>query len=163
MVLGACSEGPNAWLSTANLTGATYLTESTDAGEVTLEAGGYRQALAPGSASAAAIRLERWSAGDLDGAGRAAAAVIIIDHPGGSDRFAHLHALLSRDGEWVDAEFAFPGDRLRIERVPVQAAAITVAMRERRSDTPSAEPRTIPVIRRFRLEWGSLVELALDD
>ena len=142
----------------ADLERATYLTENTEVGAATLEDGELRQPVAPGSASELVIQLGKWSTGDIDGNYGVDAAAITIEDPGGSGTFFFLHALVNDNGELRDTDFAFLGDRVRIEGVSIHGRVITVAMLDRAPDAPFAEPPKIAVIRRFLLENEMLVE-----
>ena len=143
----------------ADLEQATYLTESADAGEATLEDGEFREPLAPGSAGELIIQLGKWATGDLDGEGGDDAAAITIEQTGGSGTFYFVHALVGEDGDLRDAGVAFLGDRIRVEGVSIHNGAITVALLDRAPDAAMASQPTIAVIRRFTLQGGELVEL----
>ena len=143
----------------ADLEQATYLTESADAGEATLEDGEFREPLAPGSAGELIIQLGKWATGDLDGEGGGDAAAITIEQTGGSGTFYFVHALVGEDGDLRDAGVAFLGDRIRVEGVSIHNGAITVALLDRAPDAAMASEPTIAVIRRFTLQGGELVEL----
>ena len=143
----------------ADLEQATYLTESADAGEATLEDGEFREPLAPGSAGELIIQLGKWATGDLDGEGGGDAAAITIEQTGGSGTFYFVHALVGEDGDLRDAGVAFLGDRIRVEGVSIHDGAITVALLDRAPDAAMASAPTVAVIRRFTLQGGELVEL----
>jgi hypothetical protein len=142
----------------ATLERTTYLTESTDVGTAKLEGGEFRQPIAPGSASELVIQLDKWTTGELDGSYGVDAAAITVEDPGGSGTFYFLHALVNDEGALHDADFAFLGDRVRIEGVSIHGQIITVAMLDRAPDEPYAEPPKMAVIRQFRLEDETLVE-----
>ena len=142
----------------ATLERTTYLTESTDVGSAKLEGGEFRQPIAPGSASELVIQLDKWTTGELDGNYGVDAAAITVEDPGGSGTFYFLHALVNDEGTLRDADFAFLGDRVRIEGVSIHGQIITVAMLDRAPDAPYAEPPTKAVIRQFRLQDETLVE-----
>ena len=142
----------------AKLERSTYLTENTEVGTATLEGGEFRQPIAPGSASELVIQLGKWSIGEIDGKYGIDAAAITVEGPGGSGTFYFLHALVNDEGTLRDADFAFLGDRVRIEGVSIHGQIITVAMLDRAPDAPYAEAPTMAVIRQFRLENETLVE-----
>ena len=158
MLMLSCDQGGSDSPTGADLERVTHLTENTEVGTVTLEDGDFRQPVAPGSASELVIRLGKWAVGDIDGSDGADAAAITVEDPGGSGTFFSLHALINDEDVLRDADFAFLGDRVRIEGVSIHDRVITVAMLDRAQDTPFAEEPTIPVIRQFRLESGTLVE-----
>ena len=137
---------------------ATYLTENTEEGTATLEDGEFRQPVVPGSASELVIQLGMSATGDIDGTYGVDAAAITVEEPGGSGTFYFLHALVNDEGALHDADFAFLGDRVRIEGVSIHGQIITVAMLDRAPGAPYAETPTMAVIRQFRLEDETLVE-----
>ena len=145
-------------LSADDLENATYLAEGPDVGEATLDGGEFRYPVAEGSSSEAVIRLDQWSAGDLDGDGAEDAAAITSERPGGSGVFSYVHALRNESGEPRDLGFAFLGDRVRVESVAIRDGVIVVALFDRPETAPYAEEPSIAVIRRFRLDGGALVE-----
>ena len=146
-------------VSVAELERATYLTESTDAGSATLEAGEFRAPAAPGSAAELVIQLGKWAAGDLDGRGGEDAAAITVERPGGSGAFYFVHALVAGEDGLRDAGAILLGDRIRVEGVSIHDGVITVALLDRPSDAAMASEPTVAVIRRFALEDGALAEL----
>ena len=145
-------------LSANDLENATYLAEGTDAGEATLDGGEFRYPVAEGSSAEAVIRLDQWALGDLDGDGAEDAAAITREWPGGSGVFFYVHALRNESGEPRDLDFAFLGDRVRVESVAIRDGVIVVALFDRPETAPYAEEPSIAVIRRFRLDGGALVE-----
>ena len=145
-------------LSADDLDNATYLAEGPDAGEATLDGGEYRYPVAEGSSAEAVIRLEQWSAGDLDGDGTEDAAAITSERPGGSGVFSWVHALRNESGELRDLGFAFLGDRVRVESVAIRDGVIVVALYDRPETAPFSDEPSIAIIRRFRLDGGVLVE-----
>ena len=155
---GALVELDGGRISAAKLEQATYLTESTDAGTATLEAGEFRAPAAPGSAAELVIQLGKWAAGDLDGRGGEDAAAITVERPGGSGAFYFVHALTAGDDGLRDAGAILLGDRIRVEGVSIHDGVITVALLDRASDAAMASEPNVAVIRRFALEDGALVE-----
>lgn len=138
---------------------ATYLTESTETGEATLDGGEFRAPVAPGSSAELVIRLGKWAAGGLDGRGGEDAAAIIIEEPGGSGTFYFVHALTAGEDGLRDAGVALLGDRIRVQGVSIHDGVITVALLDRAPDQGMSLEPTVAVIRRFALEGGALVEL----
>ena len=155
---GALVELDGGRVSAAKLEQATYLTESTDAGTATLEAGEFRAPAAPGSAAELVIQLGKWAAGDLDGRGGEDAAAITVERPGGSGAFYFVHALTAGEDGLRDAGAILLGDRIRVEGVSIHDGVITVALLDRASDAAMSSEPTVAVIRRFALEDGALVE-----
>ena len=147
------------WVSAAKLEQATYLTENADAGAVTLEAGEFRAPAAPGSAAELVIQLGRWAAGDLDGQGGEDAAAITVERPGGSGAFYFIHALTAGEDGLRDAGAVFLGDRIRVEEVAFHGGAITVALLDRAPSAAMSSEPDVPMLRRFAIEGGALVEL----
>ena len=158
LLAAACDGGDADRLSPVDLENATYLAEGPDAGEATLDGGEFRYPVAEGSSAEAVIRLDLWSAGDLDGDGTEDAAAITSERPGGSGVFSWVHALRNESGELRDLAFAFLGDRVRVESVAIRDGVIVVALYDRPETAPYAEEPSVAVIRRFRLEGGALVE-----
>ena len=158
-LLASCAEGGADAPTGDDLARATILTENTEDGTATLDGGEFRAPVAPGSSAEMVIRLDKWTFGDLDGAGGADAAAITIEEPGGSGSFAYLHAFVNEEGELHDADTAFLGDRIRVEGVSIHDGVIVVAMLDRPADAPYVEAPSLPVIRRFRLAGESLEEL----
>ena len=158
MLIVACEAGGSDTPTETDLERATYLTENTEGGTATLEGGEFRQPVVPGSASELVIRLGKWELGHIDETDGVDTAAITIEDPGGSGTFYYLHALVNSEGELRDTDVAFLGDRVQVEGVSIHDRTITVAMLDRGPDAPFAEPPTIPVIRQFHLENGSLVE-----
>lgn len=138
---------------------ATYLTESTETGEATLDGGEFRAPAATGSSAELVIRLGKWAAGNLDGRGGGDAAAITIEEPGGSGTFYFVHALEAGEDGLRDAGVALLGDRIRVEGVSIHDGVITVALLDRAPDEAMASEPTVAVIRRFALEGGALVDL----
>ena len=163
ILIVACEAGGPDTLTETDLERATYLTENTEGGTATLEGGEFRQPVVPGSASELVIRLGKWAPGQIDDSEDLDTAAITIEDPGGSGTFYFLHALINSEGELRDADVAFLGDRVQIKGVSIHDRTITVAMLDRGPDAPFAAPPTIPVIRQFRLENGSLVEQGARD
>ena len=150
---------PTGFAFQAKLESATYLAESTDPGKATLENGEFREPIAPDSAGELVIQLGKWTLGDLDRQGGLDAAAITVEHPGGTGTFFYLHALVDEEGTLRDADIAFLGDRILIQGVSIHDGAITVALLDRAPGSYFIEPPSIPVIRRFALQEGMLVEV----
>ena len=143
----------------ADLEAAAYLSENAADGTAELDGGVFREPVAEGSSSMTEIRLGKSAFGDLDGDGEDDAAAVTIENPGGSGTFHYVHALRNDGGEPRAALPVFLGDRIRVEGVSIHDGAITVALFDRPADASFAQPPTVPVIRRFRLEGGALAEL----
>ena len=147
------------WISAVELERATYLTENTDSGVATFEAGEFRAPAAPGSTAELVIQLGRWAAGDLDGQGGEDAAAITVERPGGSGAFYFIHALTADEDGLRDAGAVFLGDRIRIEEVAIHGGAITVRLLDRAPSAAMSSEPDAAVIRRFAIEDGVLAEL----
>ena len=109
------------------------------------------------------IQLGKWATGDINGQGDRQsgddAAAITIEQTGGSGTFYFVHALVGEDDDLRDAGVAFIGDRIRVEGVSIHDGVIVVALLDRAPEAAMASEPTVPVIRRFTLEGGELVEL----
>ena len=94
-------------LSPEQLANATYSSQYTASGEVTLENGPCSESAAPGSASEIKVRVTRHLAyGELNGAptsvGVPSAAIVLLSDPGGSGSFYDLHVMVNRPGKPVN-------------------------------------------------------------
>lgn len=132
---------------------ATYLTDATETGEVTLENGERRF---PAGGPVAGMTLVASAAGDLDGDGDADAAAILVEERG-MDRILRLHALLADDDTIEDVATRMIGDRFEIRSVSVADGLIDVELLTRRPGVPVQTPPTIPTRLRFALTGRGLL------
>jgi hypothetical protein len=96
--------------------------------------------------------------GDLDGDGNADAVAILVEGTGGTGSFYYLFALLSRDGQAVQAgEPEWLGDRTVIQRIAIdRKGVISVRYITHRDGDPSCCP-TLKIEDKYRVEGGKLV------
>ena len=133
------------------LLNATYLSESTEEGVVTLTEGEYRAPAAPGAASELVIALADFATGDLDGDGEEDAAAVLVERPGGTGTFYLLHALLSDGREVHDVSSRLVGDRIVVEAVRIEDGVIEADLLVRRLGEPVAARPSVPTTVRFVL------------
>ena len=145
-------------LAVETLANATYLSEWTEAGEVTLIDGEYREPAAPGSATETVVQLtEHIVATQLDD-GQPAAAAILVTDPGGSGTFYDLHVLIAVDEVATDIATAILGDRVKIYSLSVnENGVIAVDMVTQGPDDPLCCP-TLRVLQTYVVQRGELVE-----
>ncbi len=134
------------------LANATYLSDYTEDGTVTLVDGEYddRDAMIH-------TVLTDWIAyGDLNGDGIQDAAVLLATNTGGSGVFTELHAVLNTKEGPSDAAYALLGDRVTINALTVTDGVITVDMITQGPDDPMCCP-TLPVVTSYTLAGSELV------
>lgn len=153
-LLAACGgdDGPSPTSAEA-LAHATYLTEATEGGHVTLENGERRF---PPGGPVSGITLVASGEGDLDGDGDADAAAILVEERG-MDRILRLHALLADDDTVQDVATRMIGDRFAVRSVSVVDGLIDVDLLTRRPDAPVTTPPTVPTRLRFALTGRGLL------
>lgn len=151
------AETPSA-LAVDALANTTYQSEWTQAGEVTLTDGEYREPVAPGSAAETVVMLtEHMVVTQLED-GQPAAAVILVTDPGGSGTFYDLHVLIAVDGQAFDIAVAQLGDRVQINGLSVNDnGVIAVDMITHGPDDPLCCP-TLHVLQTYVVQRGELVE-----
>jgi heat shock protein HslJ len=111
----------------ADLGGITVRSGRFPSGAVTLRNGEYREPAAPGTAAATVVKLtDRRAFGAVNG--RDAAAVVIVTNSGGSGTFFDLALLVKGEGEWVNVDTYFLGDRVKVHSVGMGDNEIFVAM-----------------------------------
>lgn len=152
-LLVACNGGDDGLTEDA-VRNATYKTEFTLSGEVTLEGGEHREAAAPGSASQIVIAMQQVAIGDLNGDGVDDAAVILASSGGGSGTFFTLEALVSEDGEPVNVASELLGDRIGVESVTIESGEVIVDLLVRPWGAPFAEAPSIAKTVRYALGAG---------
>lgn len=150
LLLGGCDRSRPPITEEA-LRHATYLTDATEAGTVTLEDGEYRVTATPGAGGELRIRFVDHAVGDLDGDGEEDAAVILVEE-GGNDRLFRLHALLSDREEGLrDVASRLLGDRLQIRGVRIVDDLIATDLVIRAPGEPVSAPPTVPATLGFAL------------
>ncbi len=153
------TETPSA-LAVETLANATYLSEWTQAGEVTLIDGEYREAAAPGSATETVVILTEHIVTVKLEDGQPAAATILVTDPGGSGTFYDLHVLIAVDGVATDIATAPLGDRVQINSLTVnENGVIAVDMVVAGPDDPLCCP-TQHVLQTYVVQRGELVEVS---
>jgi len=151
------SETPSA-LAVETLANATYLSEWTEAGEVTLTDGEYREPAAPGSATETVVMLTEHMVVMRLEDGQPAAAVILVTDPGGSGTFYDLHVLIAVEGVATDIATAPLGDRVQINSLSVnENGVIAIDMITHGPDDPLCCP-TQRVLQTYVVQRGELVE-----
>jgi hypothetical protein len=142
------------------LANATYLSDYSATGEITLVDGKAEEEIAPGSASKLVVTLvEPTAYGDLDGDGVDDAAVLLASDSGGSGAFIDLHAVLNENGEPVDAASTFLGDRVQVNSLVIEDGLILIEMVTQGPNDPMCCP-TQQEMRTYQLVGGELVEIS---
>ena len=94
--------------------------------------------------------------GDLNHDGRTDAAVLLLQHTGGSGSFIYLAAAVD---DVSAIESFFLGDRIRVRSMAIKNGVVTVDYLEHSAKQPMASPPTVEVSRSFKLMDGSLIAL----
>lgn len=92
---------------------------------------------------------------DLDGDNTKEAALILMQHSGGSGTFIYL-AVAADNGELIESYFL--GDRVRVEAMKIFKNQITVEYLDRSKYDPMSAKPMKKTIKKFRLEGNHLVE-----
>jgi hypothetical protein len=103
------------------------------------------------------VRLVKLAGGDLNGDGRADAALILVSHVGGSSRFFEVAAVLNAGGRPRYAASASLGDGIKVNGIRIEAGLIVLDLVVHGDDDPSCCP-TLKVTRQYRLEGSRLVK-----
>jgi hypothetical protein len=153
MSMGTEPEG----LSPEALSNATYTSEFTQNGTVTLTDGEYSEPAAPGSATETKVMLlpDYTTYGQLNG--QDAAAVVLVTDPGGSGTFYSLHLMVSQDGEPVEVASTSLGDRIQINSMAIEDNQIVIDMVQAGPDDPMCCPSQ-QVVKTYELQGDQLVE-----
>lgn len=158
LLAGACDRSP-APITEESLRNATYRTETTESGTVTLEGGAYHATGTPGTPGELAIRFVDHAVGDLDGDGRDDAAVVLVEEAG-DERLFRLHARLSdEDGGTRDVASRLLGDRIRIRGVRILDDLIATDLLIRAPGEPVAAPPSVPTTLGFALTGRGLLPI----
>ena len=148
---------PSAALSPESLANATYMSEWTEGGTVTLENGEFEAPAAPGSASMIQVGLTEYIAyGDLTADGVDDAAVILWSSGGGSGTFYDLAAMVDQDGVPVNVATAPLGDRVTVNSLAIQDGQIVVDYVRPGPNDPACCPSE-HVVEAYELHAGQLL------
>lgn len=147
-----------AGLSPSELANASYPSQYTPDGTVTLESGRFSEPVAPGSATEIKVNITRHLAyGELNGT--PSAAIVLVSDPGGSGTFYDLHVMVSQNGQPVSVASTMLGNRVDINSIAVENNQIVVDMVQAGPDDPLCCPSQ-QVIKTFELQGDQLVELS---
>ncbi len=137
---------------------ATY---TIDRRTVTLSNGVFEEPAAPGSAAKATTRLtDKRASADLNGDGKADAAVVLTFSGGGSGTFYYVVVLLGQGGgKGTATNTIMLGDRLGVDAVRIDGGKILVDILERRPGEPFATAPSVRVTRMFQVKEGALTEV----
>jgi heat shock protein HslJ len=153
------SLAPNAppGLSPQALANATYKSQYTPSGSVTLQNGRFSEPAAPGSATQIIIQMTRHLAyGEMNG--KPAAALVLVSDPGGSGTFYDLHLMFSADGRTpLNPAAVLLGDRVKLNKVSIENNLIVVDMVQAGPDDPLCCPSQ-HVIKTYEWQKDQLVE-----
>ncbi len=142
-------------IDTQDVRSATYMSQFTESGFITLTAGKY-ESDEPEWRVVAGLD-KHIAIGDLDGGTTVESAVVIWTNTGGTGTFIDLAILALRDGEIVNIATRFLGDRLRIHALSIVEREIVLDATMHTPDDPMCCP-SLRVTRRFRLDQGGLTE-----
>lgn len=106
------------------LLNATYLSEWSEEGTVTLVGGEYRAPGPTGAAPELVIDLVDYATGDLDGDGDEDAAVVLVERTDELRALYRLHALLSDGREVRDVSTRLLGDQMTVEGMRIADGVI---------------------------------------
>ncbi|MCB0096196.1 MAG: hypothetical protein KDE46_10770 [Caldilineaceae bacterium] len=149
----------SAGLSDDALANATYMSEFTDSGEVTLVDGEVEMDMANGDEGNLYVVLtDSIARGDLNGDDVEDAAVIITSSTGGTGIFYDLAAVLNVDGEPQNVAIAELGDRVNILDLAVADGQIMVDMMVQGLDDPMCCP-SLEVTNTYQLDGNMLAEV----
>jgi hypothetical protein len=141
------------------LLNATYLSEWTDEGVVTLAEGEYRAAAGPNRELL--IALEESATGDLDGDGIEDAVAVLFEQTSGTETFYRLHALLSDGREVRDVSSRLIGDRVEVRALRIEDGVIEADLLvQRPGEFLTAQP-SVPVTTEFVLTNRGLLPAAI--
>jgi heat shock protein HslJ len=145
-----------AGLDEETLANIEYKSDWTQSGVAPLANGEHREQAAPGSATETVVQLTGDVAyGQLDG--QDAAAVILVTDPGGSGTFYDLAVVVEQEGQPVNLDTAFLGDRAQINSLSIADNEIVVDMITHGPDDPMCCP-TQNVVQTYALEGEELVQ-----
>jgi heat shock protein HslJ len=156
--LAEMAQAAPAGLSPSELANATYPSQYTSSGSVTLENGRFSEQAAPGSATQITVRMTRYLAyGELNG--QPVAAVVLVSDPGGSGTFYDLYVMANQNGQPTSVASTLLGDRVDIHSVAIENNQIVVDMVQAGPDDPLCCPSQ-EVINTYELQGDQLVEIS---
>jgi len=124
---------------------------------VQLQNGVFRRGMDEDDAYFLEVRLVQAAWGDLNGDGRADAAVILVSHTGGSGRFFEAAAVVNDRGRPRYAASASLGDGIKVNSLRIKDGIIVLDLVVHGEDDPSCCP-TLKITRQYRLEGSRLVK-----
>lgn len=98
--------------------------------------------------------------GDLNGDRVDDSALILVQDPGGSGTFYYVGAaLIDSNNKYIETNTLLLGDRILLEDIEIKEGVITVKYKDRKSDQPMTETRSIDASKKFEVENGMLNEI----
>lgn len=166
LVVGACNvnEAPDPAVGPdrrdAGPLNATY---SIDGSPFSLRNGRFEMPAAPDSAASMTLTVfGEPGYGELDGAGKADAAVILVHQGGGTGTFYYLAAAINGEGGYRGTNALLLGDRLIPRFVKIENRVIAVGFKDRGASESFASTPTIDVTRYAIMDDHNLVEVPAD-
>jgi hypothetical protein len=104
--------------------------------------------------------LGRPASGDLNSDGKADAAVVLTQNPGGSGTFYYVAAAVNVNGQAHGTNAILLGDRIALRTVRIVGGQIIVAYADRKRSEPFSAKPTVPVTKHFVLQGQVLKEAA---
>ncbi len=138
------------------LDNATYSSEFTKSGSVTLVNGEFSESIVEGSATQLRIQNLEFTAIGTDADGEAMIATVLVSDPGGSGTFYSLHVMQYQDGTLVEVAATSLGDRVQINSVEIVDGVVVVDMITHGEEDPLCCP-TQQVINTYQIQEGELI------
>jgi hypothetical protein len=133
---------------------ASYLI---DTERVTLVEGRSDVEVSRGSATkAATVILGKPVSGDLNGDGKADAAMILVQNAGGSGTFYYVAAAISIPSGTKGTNAILLGDRIAVKNIQIRNGRIIVNYMERKTDEPFSARPSVGITRHVILEGTTL-------
>ena len=133
-----------------------------DGEKVTLTNGRFEGEAAPGSAAKTEVFIFFiFSLGALDQDVSDAAAVLIVDPPGGTGTFFYVSALINKPEKAESVNSIFLGDRISPQNISIVNGEVLVNYAKRKDDEPFSAKPSIGVTARIIMKNG-LLELKKD-
>jgi hypothetical protein len=133
---------------------ASYIVEGQ---EVRLVAGRGELKSAPGSATKIRISVfGRPVYGDLNGDGDHDAALLLVQHPGGSGTFYYVAAALNENGAYRGTNAVLLGDRIAPQNVAIRNGLVVANYADRRPEEPMSAPPSVGKSKYLILKDGTL-------